>query len=110
MTDDDHRSIEASARVVDAVLRSRRFGYVEWTARLESTLIEGNNHHLGTTRMHADPRQGVVDPDCRVHSVDNLFIAGCSVFPTYGASNPTLSIVALALRLADKLGEVLDHR
>jgi choline dehydrogenase-like flavoprotein len=111
MTDDDHRSIEASARVLDAVLRSRGFGYVEWTARLESTtLIEGNNHHLGTTRMHADPRHGVVDPDCRVHSVDNLFIAGCSVFPTYGASNPTLTIVALALRLADKLREVLDQR
>jgi choline dehydrogenase-like flavoprotein len=110
-TSDDHRSIEASARVVDEVLRSRGFGYVEWTARPDSTtVVEGNHHHLGTTRMHTDPRQGVVNRDCRVHSVDNLFIAGCSVFPTYGASNPTLTIVALALRLADKLGEVLDQR
>jgi choline dehydrogenase-like flavoprotein len=110
MTPDDHRSIEASARVVDAALRSRGFGHVEWTARLDSTtLVEGNHHHLGTTRMHADPRQGVVDPDCRVHSVDNLFVAGCSVFPTYGASNPTLTIVALALRLADRLQEVLNQ-
>jgi choline dehydrogenase-like flavoprotein len=110
MTDDDLRSIETSASVVDAVLRSQRYGYVEWTARLDgTTLVEGLYHHLGTTRMHADPRQGVVDPDCRVHSVDNLFVAGSSVFPTYGASNPTLTIVALALRLADRLGEVLNQ-
>jgi choline dehydrogenase-like flavoprotein len=110
MTDDDHRSVEASARVVDAVLRAHGFGYVEWTARLDSTtLIVGNHHHLGTTRMHEDPRQGVVDSDCRVHSVDNLYVAGCSVFPTYGASNPTLTIIALALRLAGKLREVLDQ-
>jgi choline dehydrogenase-like flavoprotein len=110
MTVDDLRSIEASAGVVDAVLRSRGLGHVEWTARLDSTtLIEGLYHHLGATRMHADPRHGVVDPDCRVHSVDNLFVAGSSVFPTYGASNPTLTIVALALRLADKLREVLNQ-
>jgi choline dehydrogenase-like flavoprotein len=110
MTDDDLRSIEASARVVDAALRSQALGYVVWTARQDSTtLIEGMHHHLGTTRMHVDPRQGVVDPDCRVHSVDNLFVAGSSVFPTYGASNPTLTIVALAVRLADKLGEVLEQ-
>jgi choline dehydrogenase-like flavoprotein len=109
MTHEDHRSIEASARIMDTVLRSRGLGYVEWTARLDSTtLIEASNHHLGTTRMHADPARGVVDPDCRVHSVDNLFVAGSSVFPTYGASNPTLTIVALALRLADKLPHALQ--
>ncbi|MFO1059941.1 MAG: GMC family oxidoreductase [Dongiaceae bacterium] len=60
-------------------------------------------HHMGTTRMHADPRQGVVDPSCRVHGIDNLYVAGSSVFPTGGVSNPTLTIVALALRLADHL-------
>jgi choline dehydrogenase-like flavoprotein len=108
MTEEDHRSVEASARVLDGVLRSRGLGHVEWTARLDSvTLVEGNHHHLGTTRMHTDPRWGVVDPDCRVHSVANLFMAGCSVFPTYGASNPTLTIVAMSVRLADRLREVL---
>jgi choline dehydrogenase-like flavoprotein len=92
--------------VIDAVLRAKGLGHVEWTARLDSTtLIEANHHHLGATRMHTDPRQGVVDPDCRVHSVDNLYVAGSSVFPTYGASNPTLTIIAMALRLADKLRE-----
>lgn len=110
MVDDDLRSIEASAQVVDSVLRSTGLGRVEWTARLDSTtLIEGLYHHLGTTRMHADRRQGVVDADCRVHSVDNLFVTGSSVFPSYGASNPTLTIVAIAVRLADRLREVLNQ-
>ena len=61
------------------------------------------HHHAGTTRMSADPRFGVVDAHGRVHSVDNLFIAGASVFPTAGFANPVLSIVALAVRLADHL-------
>jgi choline dehydrogenase-like flavoprotein len=61
-------------------------------------------HHVGTTRMHSDPLRGVVDADCRVHGVANLHVAGSSVFPTAGASNPTLTLVALALRLADRLG------
>jgi choline dehydrogenase-like flavoprotein len=60
-------------------------------------------HHAGTTRMHADPGQGVVDPNGRVHGTDNLYITGASVFPTAGFANPTLTIVALALRLADHL-------
>ncbi len=57
-------------------------------------------HHLGTTRMGTDPRSSVVDADCRVHAVDNLFIAGGAVFPTSSQANPTLTIVALAVRLA----------
>jgi GMC oxidoreductase len=61
------------------------------------------HHFLGTTRMHDNPRNGVVDADCRVHEVRNLFIAGSSVFPTGGFANPTLTIVALALRLATHL-------
>jgi choline dehydrogenase-like flavoprotein len=64
---------------------------------------EGINHHIGTTRMHPDPAQGVVDADCRVHGVANLFATGSSVFPTGGYANPTLTIVALAIRLADHL-------
>lgn len=63
----------------------------------------GGYHHMGTTRMHDDPKRGVVDADCRVHHVDNLYLAGSSVFPTGGSVNPTLTIVALALRLAEHL-------
>jgi len=61
------------------------------------------NHHMGTTRMSDDPRTGVVDADCRVHGVPNLYVAGSSVFTTSGNATPTLTIVALALRLADHL-------
>jgi len=65
--------------------------------------MRGSWHHMGTTRMHADPRQGVVDADCQVHGIDNLYVAGSSVFTTSGFANPTLTIVALAIRLADHL-------
>jgi choline dehydrogenase-like flavoprotein len=63
--------------------------------------LRGGWHHIGTTRMSDDPAQGVVDRDCRVHGVANLFVAGSSVFPTSGSGTPTLALVALALRLAD---------
>lgn len=63
----------------------------------------GSHHLMGTTRMHADARKGVVDAQCRVHSTENLYVAGSSVFPTGGYANPTLTLVALALRLADHL-------
>jgi len=68
-----------------------------------SEKVIGGPHHIGTTRMSADPRTGVVDADCKVHSVDNLYVAGSSVFATGGYVNPTFSLVALALRLADHL-------
>jgi choline dehydrogenase-like flavoprotein len=61
------------------------------------------HHHIGATRMHVDPQQGVVDANCQVHGIANLFIAGSSVFPTSGYANPTLTIVALAIRLADHI-------
>jgi choline dehydrogenase-like flavoprotein len=71
-----------------------------WPASLER---EGTWHHMGTTRMHDNPRQGVVDSDCRVHSLHNLYIAGSSVFPTAGANFPTITLAALTLRLAEHL-------
>jgi choline dehydrogenase-like flavoprotein len=74
----------------------------EWLAALD-----WGNHHLGTTRMSADPKNGVVDAQGQVHGVANLYVAGSSVFPTYGASNPTLNLVALTLRLGDHLKKVM---
>jgi choline dehydrogenase-like flavoprotein len=70
------------------------------------TLGKGN-HHMGTTRMSDDPKKGVVDKNCRLHGMDNLYIAGSSVFPTGGYSPPTLTIVALGVRLADHLKDAL---
>lgn len=65
--------------------------------------VKGSYHHIGTTRMHPDPRKGVVNADCRTHQLHNLYIAGSSVFPTAGHANPTLTVVALAIRLADHI-------
>ena len=67
--------------------------------------VSGGSHHMGTTRMSDDARQGVVDRNGKVHGMDNLYVAGSSVFPTSGASNPTLTLLALTLRLADHLKE-----
>jgi len=69
----------------------------------EKHAFNSNSHNIGTTRMAPDPEHGVVDTDCRVFGVDNLYIAGSSVFPTSSHANPTLMIIALALRLADHL-------
>jgi len=70
----------------------------------------GSHHLMGTTRMHADPRQGVVDAQCKVHGLANLYVAGSSVFPAGGYANPTLTLVALALRLADRLAREFSAR
>jgi choline dehydrogenase-like flavoprotein len=70
--------------------------------------VYGGGHHMGTTRMSDDQKLGVVDRDCRVHGVGNLFVAGSSVFPTCGFANPTLTITALAHRLADHLKSLVS--
>ena len=63
--------------------------------------LSGGYHHMGTTRMGASPRHGVVDRNCQMHGVNNLYVAGPSVFPTGGYASPALTIMALALRLAE---------
>ncbi len=63
-------------------------------------------HHMGTTRMHDSPRLGVVDAQCQVHGISNLYIGSSSVFPTSARSNPTLTMLALCLRIADRLKQV----
>ena len=82
-----------------------RFEYDPASVELEMTRYGAyGGHHIGTARMGVDPRTSVVDRDCRVHSVRNLYIAGSAVFPTSSQANPTLTIIALSLRLADHLG------
>jgi choline dehydrogenase-like flavoprotein len=78
------------------------------TAELESTdyPVGFGFHHMGTARMSDDPTKGVVDANCRVHSLENLYIGGSAVFPTSGSSTPTLTITALAMRLGDHLRTV----
>ena len=112
VTAEDKRNGVAILRLLGAEVARSGFG------RLRSFLEDGDDekwpadmfgdqHHMGTTRMHREPGLGVVNEDCRVHGVANLYVAGSSVFPTAGAANPTLTITALALRLADHLKDEL---
>ena len=111
LTAEDKRGMATGNRLLGAELGRAGFG------RLRSTVPEddsewpsdmrGDQHHMGTTRMQRDPNMGVVDENCRVHGAANLYVAGSSVFPTGGTFNPTLTIVALALRLADHIKERL---
>lgn len=77
----------------------------EWISRSDFDYYPGGDwgHHAGTTRMSAEPSGGVVDHDCRVHGMENLYVVGSSVFSTEGAAPPTLTVLALALRLATKI-------
>lgn len=101
----DWYSIRRTVEIVGACLRNAGLGEVVSTlgdTRVPPAVF-GNWHHLGTTRMHRNSKHGVVNEDCRVHGIANLYVAGGSVFPTGGYANPTLTVVALALRLADHL-------
>jgi choline dehydrogenase-like flavoprotein len=107
----DRRTVERGAITLARELGRMRLGRVRiGVATTKGKFPEGNwpaSHHMGTTRMAVDPSQGVVDEHCCVHGVENLYVAGSSVFPTGGYANPTLTLVALALRLGDALVERL---
>jgi choline dehydrogenase-like flavoprotein len=90
--------------LLDCHLRRHRLGWLEVTSEeFSDQLYRDASHHIGTARMSRNRQDGVVDERCAVHGVDNLFIAGSAVFPTAGHANPTLTIVALASRLAAHL-------
>jgi choline dehydrogenase-like flavoprotein len=101
----DQRSLARIHAIVAPELERHGLGRVEVST---AGIPDPNaHHHMGTTRMHRDPRQGVVDEHARVHATSNLYVAGSSVFPTGGFANPTLTIVALTLRLAEHLDKRL---
>ena len=105
----DHRTIRVTATTIAAEIGRLGAGRVElseWLLHDEVVWPEqltASHHHIGTTRMAAEPSQGVVDRDGRVFGHGNLYVAGSSVFPTGGFANPTLNLVALTLRLAGHL-------
>ena len=105
VSDVDRRSIRRTQDILDEELQRAGIGRIERKLGDEHppSLYRGAFHHMGTTRMHPDPAQGVVDADSRVHGLTNLYVTGSSVFPTPGYANPTLTVVALAVRLADHL-------
>lgn len=75
----------------------------EFLENPENAQFNSNSHNIGTTRIAEHPDEGVVDVDCKIHGVENLYMAGSSVFPTSSHANPTLMIIALSLRLAEHL-------
>ncbi len=103
----DVESIVRSYEIIKNELESKKIGTLEYDAAgLESEIrrqIGVGGHHIGTTRMSVDPAEGVTDPDCRVHGIDNLYLASSSVFPTSGQANPTLTIAAIAMLVADRV-------
>lgn len=96
----------------DAASRARQlhdevFAALGTTERHHDVDVKGASHLMGTCRMGTDPRTSVVDRDLRAHDHANLFIVGSAVFPTGGASNPTLTIAALALRAVSAVHDMV---
>ena len=100
----DIQSVKETLKVFQEELARQGIGELEFDENgLEEELLRFGaygGHHIGTARMGTDPKTSVVDRDCKVHSVDNLYIAGSAVFPTSSQANPTLTLTTLAVRLA----------
>ena len=120
LTEADKRSAVRALEITRDYLRRRGGSRYEMISDVSGTAenwslppavgaLETGDHHMGALRMSASPVDGIVDVNSRLHRVDNLYIAGSAVFPTGGYANPTLTIVALALRLADHL-KTIHHR
>lgn len=105
----ERRTLTESVRLFGETLVQKNLG----RAKLADWIVNGEDyptdaelaghHHMGGTRMHDDPNKGIVDSNCKVHGVRNLYIGGSSVFPTSGQCNPTTTITALACRLGAHL-------
>lgn len=105
-TDLDVKTLNIGQKIVAqelSALQMGRFEIEEIDMDMMRERALGHYHHIGTTRMSADPADGVVDPNQKVHGVDNLYIAGSSVFPSAGYSGPTMMIVGMTMRLAEHL-------
>jgi choline dehydrogenase-like flavoprotein len=110
LTDIDRRTVRALGFELAKTFVKYDFGRVRLNDFITNTTKEievwPHAHQMGTTRMSSEPKHGVVDTNCRVHSVANLYLSGSSVFPTGGGINPTLTIVMLSLRLARHLRQL----
>jgi choline dehydrogenase-like flavoprotein len=112
LTDLDRHTIKVAARRIAQALGTAQLGRLRVTMDLDAAEwplhMHSSWHHCGTTRMHADPRQGVVDANLRVHGLANLYVTGSSVFPTNSSSNPTPTVIALSVRLARHLKQMMS--
>jgi choline dehydrogenase-like flavoprotein len=106
LSEADYRSYRIGHDIVGTELAALGWGRMmpeEVTPDLVRSRVAGVNHHIGTTRMSATPSGGVVDPDCKVHGISNLYVGGSSVFPSAAGGSPTMMIIALSLRLSELL-------
>lgn len=115
LTDLDKRSIRTLYEILGQQAGMTGIGRIRLEAWLrdkkDMSFPDSTNagwHHMGTTRMHEDPKKGVVDRHCRVHGLGNLYVAGSGCYPTSGAPNPTLTLVALTLRLSEHLKKEME--
>ena len=107
LTEQDYMSIKKTHDLIGQYLGRSGMGRVkiDLASSFEGwpDVLQGGYHHMGTTRMGENDASGVVDTNCQVFGTQNLYVAGSSVFPTYGKTNPTLNLLALTLRLSDHL-------
>jgi choline dehydrogenase-like flavoprotein len=106
LSDVDKRNVQETLELLGAEIGRAGIGRVRILHAGEPGWpddLNGGQHQMGTTRMSDDPKRGVVDRHCRVHGMSNLFVASCSVFPTPGGATPTLMLISLTIRLADRL-------
>jgi choline dehydrogenase-like flavoprotein len=112
-SESDHDSIVRSLGLIASELDRLGLASAEMPKNIEELTqamgggFLGGTHAMGTVRMSASPREGVVDQDCRVHGMSNLFVASSAVFPTGGFGPPTLTIIALAVRIAETVSRKL---
>jgi len=109
VSDEEHETVRKFAQTIDRLLRDAGIASVAWHPELAEpgsrwlTRATDTYHMMGGARMGTDPSSSVVDSNLCVHGIENLFIASCAVFPTGGSSNPTFTMIALALRLKDRI-------
>ena len=113
LTDTEMRTVKRATEILTHEIGRIGLGR-SWTAALRDDYdwpdyVARGKHHCGTTRMSDDPKTGVVDADCRVHGMSNLYISSSSVFPTHGYANPTLTIVAMSIRMADQFRDAAQN-
>ena len=105
----DFRTFQRGQEIVVQELSALGLGRFEVTELTPDYIREGvlgHYHHIGTTRMSEGPEDGVIDRNCRVHGVENLFIAGSSIYPSAGYSGPSMVLIGFAIRLAEHLSSL----
>lgn len=109
---EDRSRIRRSMELIGEEFARLGYGTVDMAdaARIDDMAFTDGTHQMGLLRMGHSPRESVVDPECRVHGAANLFVAGSAVFPTAGAVGPTLTIAALACRVADRIAAERSSR